>query len=59
MHGINQISSIQIFAMVIILHNPTSGDKSRFNIQPKRLETTKKSTLKFLSLQELSNISLN
>lgn len=59
MHGINQISSIQIFAMVIILHNPTSGDKSRFNRQPKRLETTKKSTLKFLSLQELSNISLN
>ena len=44
MHGINQISSIQIFAMVIILHNPTSGDKSRFNILPKRLETTKKST---------------
>ena len=44
MHGINQISSIQIFAMVIILHNPTSGDKSRFNRLPKRLETTKKST---------------
>ena len=44
--------------MVIILHNPTSGDKSRFNRQPKRLETTKKSTLKFLSLQEHSNISL-
>ena len=41
MHGINQISSIQIFAMVIILHNPTSGDKSRFNRLPKRLETTK------------------
>lgn len=59
MHGINQISSIQIFAMAIILHNPTSGDKSRFNRLPKRLETTKKSTLKFLSLQELSNISLN
>lgn len=31
MHGINQISSIQTFAVVIILHNPASGDKSRFN----------------------------